>query len=193
MNGARLAKALAALDRQALAAADPQRETEILRRRARAIAVERVDPEPAELSVLVLQFGGLLFGIPGETVSAIAMVRSMTGLPGVPSPVVGLLGIRGSLITAIDIAQMADRSRPPSSRAMIDASKAVVVSRGRREVAVLAEELLGIRELRATEIQSVGVATDGSVVRMLGPDGLQIVDVAAVFSDPVLRTTRAGD
>jgi chemotaxis signal transduction protein len=104
----------------------------------------------------------------------------------VPSALVGLIGVRGRHVTAIDLALFLEgRGAAPSAdrRHIADASKAILVQQGAREVALLCEELVGIRELYRGDLRALQGAAPNAVVKQIGPEGMQAIDVPALFAD----------
>ena len=127
-----------------------------------------------------------LYGLPLETVGAVAFLRTMVALPGVPSALVGLIAVRGRHVNALDLALFLEgRGAAPSSdrRHIADAGKAILVTHQNRDVALLCEELVGIRELFRGDLRAIQGAPANAVVKQVGPHGLQCIDVPALFAD----------
>ena len=199
----RLAAVLTALDAMGdrLSEVSQQRADEILQRRAWAAAARREDMEEPERRLVAFRVADQLYGLSLEAVGAVAFLRTMVALPGVPPALVGLIGVRGRHVTAIDLALFLEgRGAAPAtaSRHIADASKAILVQHGGRELAILCEELVGIRELYRGELRSIQGAAQNAVVKMVGPHGIQVLEVAALFADERLSAIetvrrRAGD
>jgi purine-binding chemotaxis protein CheW len=184
----RLAAVLTALDAMddRLGDASDRRAEEILKRRAWAAAARREDLEEPERRMVAFRVADQLYGLPLELVVAVAFLRTMVPLPGVPSALVGLIGVRGRHVTAIDLALFLEgRGAAPSAdrRHIADASKAILVQQGAREVALLCEELVGIRELYRGDLRALQGAAPNAVVKQIGPEGMQAIDVPALFAD----------
>lgn len=163
--------------------ADPvAREEAILRRRADLAAISRAELRDPEARLLLFRVAGENYAVDLSKVSAITLIRAMTPLPGVPRALAGLLNVRGRNVTAIDLALFLG-GRIAKSRRIVDAGKAITVTHEGREIALIAEELSGIREVFAGEVRPVAGATTGDPVKSVGPDGVHILDVAALFQD----------
>ena len=193
----RLAAVLTALDAMGdrLSELSERRVEEILQRRAWAAAARREDLEEPERRLVAFRVAEQLYGLPLEAVGAVAFLRTMVALPGVPSALVGLIGVRGRHVTAIDLALFLEgRGAAPAtaSRHIADASKAILVQHDGRELAILCEELVGIRELYRGDLRSVQGTLGNAVVRVVGPAGIQLLEVAALFADERLVTLEAG-
>ena len=179
----RLARILARLE-EGPARRTAEEEEQILKKRAALAARAREEVREPEARVVLFRASGELYAVDFAAVSSITMVRSMTPLPGVPSALAGLLSVRGKHVTAVDLGLFLQGTA--RKRRIVDAGKAVVISSGDREVALIAEELLGIRDLFEGELHPIAGASQSDPVTATGPDGMQILDIAALFQDPRL-------
>ena len=180
----RLTGILAQLEALASDTHDPASAEKVLRTRAFAAAKVRDEiREPLE-RLLAFRAAGTLYGVPLESVSAVTLIRSMTLLPGVPAAFAGLLNVRGRHVTAIDLGAFLEGAR------IADASKAITILHKDRELALIAEELVGVREIFENDVQQVAGLKAGSVVTRLGPDGMQVIDPNALFADSRLGSSR---
>ncbi len=177
-------------DRSATMLDDKTHQTEILKKRAAAIASARVDLTEPESRLIVFRLGNDLFGVPLEAVRVVHIIRRLTPLPGVPLIFAGLLAIRGGHVTALDLVRFLEPGASGRERHLADATKAVVVGPEGREIAILAEELEGIQEIFAGDVRSIEGAPEGAPISQLGPEGIQIIDVPALLADPRLHATR---
>lgn len=177
---------MAGRERQPHLPADPAaREEAILRRRADQAASSREELRDPEARLLLFRAAGESYAVDLANVSAITLIRAMTPLPGVPRALAGLLNVRGRNVTAIDLALFLG-GQIAKSRRIVDAGKAITVTHDGREIALIAEELSGIREVFAGELRPVAGATADDPVKAVGPDGVHVLDVAALFLDPRL-------
>lgn len=159
-----------------------QKERQILERRAALAAAARDDVREPSGRLLVFRAAGQAYGVDLGHVSAVSMIRAMTPLPGVPRALAGLLNVRGRNVTAIDLGLFfAGRAR--DARRIVDAGKAITVALEGREVAFIAEELDGIRELFDGDLQPVSAAATSDPVKSVTKDGIHVLDLAALFQD----------
>jgi purine-binding chemotaxis protein CheW len=63
---------------------------------------------------LIVEGGGTLFGVDQALVREIVPARQITRLPGAPAAVRGLLNVRGTLVTIVDLATRFGRGRAES-------------------------------------------------------------------------------
>jgi purine-binding chemotaxis protein CheW len=94
----------------------------------------------------VFRLAGGTYGIELDAVREIVPFRGATRLPGAPSSVAGLVNVRGSIITVIDLgAQLEGTS---SAR---DRSSVMLVEFGAKLVGAAVDEVLDVR--RTTDVQ----------------------------------------
>lgn len=170
----------------------PRRTDEdILRRRAELAAIAREEERDPDVRLLLFRGAGELFATDLRAVSAITIIRALTPLPGVPRALAGLLNVRGRHVTAIDLGLFLP-GRASTQRKIVDAAKAITVFLGKRDVALIAEEVVGIREVYHADLTGIAAANADDPVKALGPDKSLVLDVAALFRDPRLaaRTAR---
>ena len=184
----RLLEILRAVDR--IGASDATRDKEILQRRADDAAADRSEIAEPDGRLVGFEVGGERFGVALASVAAVGIVRSMVLLPGVPPVFAGVLNVRGRFVSAIHLRRFLDAGAG-APRRIADADKAVTLAWEDRELVVLAEELLGVREYFDAERRHIeGAASDAPVREML-VDGMQMLDVAALFRDPRLAALQA--
>jgi purine-binding chemotaxis protein CheW len=164
-----------------------EKDRKILERRATAAAAHREQAREPSGRLLVFSAAGQAYGIDLAHVSAISMIRSMTPLPGVPRALAGLLNVRGRNVTAVDLGLFFG-GRAKDARRIVDAGKAVTVGFASREIAFIAEELSGIRELFEGDLELLTGASAQDPVKSVTKDGVYVLDIAALFQDPRLST-----
>ena len=119
----------------------------ILEERARALARPQThaDETPGE-ELVVFQLGDASYGLPARSVQEVYPLNGFTALPGTPSFIVGLVNVRGRLLTALDIRPLLDlagATPQPNSLLLIVSSKAM-------EVALIADAVLDVRRTIGT-------------------------------------------
>jgi purine-binding chemotaxis protein CheW len=116
------------------------------------------------------------YGINVMQVQEVLRVSEIAPVPGAPSFVLGIINLRGNVVTVIDT-----RGRfglPPTE--VDDASRIVIIESGGQEVGMLVDSVAEVVELRATEIdQAPNVGNEESSRYIQGvstrDDGLLIV------------------
>jgi chemotaxis signal transduction protein len=156
-----------------------RKRSRILKERADALAAATTKGETRriEIFVAILEIGGERFGVPCEHLREIARSPRLARLPCVPSWCCGLAQVRGELMTAIDIADLLHLGRCDKASFM------AVVSMDQRSVGLLADGVIGLRDVFAEDVASsldyetkqadrVVRATTKYLVSILGVDRL---------------------
>lgn len=157
---------------------------DILAERARELAaqsIDRVDTEQSE-EVLTFQLGEGRYGIPACYIREVQPLTHLTRLPTTPAFVVGLVNVRGKILTALDIRPLLDiEGQPPESEALL-----VVVQVQGTDVCLLADDVIEVRH-NDSEIFPALSATGGRGVSWVS--GLDthmnvLIDLPQMLADP---------
>jgi purine-binding chemotaxis protein CheW len=105
-------------------------------------------PEVASTPTLLFRVGEDLYGSQVAQAQEVIPLRPMTRIPGAPSFVRGLINMRGTIITVLDLAVRLDQARLPSE----DGSILLVRHRGGdRVVGIVVDEVMDVRALSIDE------------------------------------------
>ncbi len=156
-------------------APDGEEKERILKERARQLArkPESSGESSAFLEVLLFMVAGERYAIEARFVEETMSLRELTPLPGLPSFFLGIVNVRGRILSVLDIKKFF--SLPESG--LPDLHKLIVVRSRELEVGIVADVLLGIQALPVECLQSslptltgvreqylAGVSADGTVV-----------------------------
>ncbi len=133
----------------------------ILRQRAQELAKEpslETAVEEGEL-YLVFNIGMEQYGVEATSVSEVYPLKRITPLPCTPSFILGIMNLRGRIISVLDVREMLgiQRASIPNS------AKVVVIFTPDVEVAVIVDEVMGIKTFSSKDI-----ASDSSLPQMQG-------------------------
>jgi purine-binding chemotaxis protein CheW len=95
---------------------------------------------PADARTLLFRVGERVFGCDIEAVREIIPYRRATRLPGAPPYVQGLINLRGTIVTMLDLGRRLDAERPPVRDGSI-----ILVEHGTRAVGVAVDEVMDVR------------------------------------------------
>jgi purine-binding chemotaxis protein CheW len=165
--------------------------TTLLRERAQALARPEVEEARDAEAFATFTVGGHAVGVPLGRVLRASDLRHLTEIPGGPPWLLGLTAVEGHLVSLLDLARFLGLPRS----GVADVRGSLVVSSGKREIGLVAEQLLGIADLPASSLMALP-SGDGPlrrVARGKGPHGadLLVLDVDALFDDPRLGPSRA--
>jgi purine-binding chemotaxis protein CheW len=181
----RIAAASAALETGAKSSPDQARE--ILRARARALALEPADRAAAGESIKILEFRLACesYGIETPFIREVYPLKALTPLPGTPPFVLGIVNIRGQTCSLIDLKKFFELPE----KGLSDLNKVIIVQQDEIEFGILADEIIGLRTILAEKIQpSLPTLTGIRQTYLKGVvDGqLIVLDAAKLLSDRTL-------
>lgn len=130
----------------------PVEQKEILKARARALAGTSGDGETDAqyLEVLEFRLAYETYGIEMSHVRETAPLRELTPLPGTPVFVLGLINLRGQILSVIDMKKFFDLPE----KGLTDLNKIIILQGDGLEFGLLADEILGVRSISRDEIHS---------------------------------------
>ncbi len=114
-------------------------------------------------ALLVVDAGDSMFGLDASMVREILPMRGVTRLPGAPAPVRGLLNVRGTLVTVVDLAAQAGRGIVSAP----DASVVILVAAGRTLGAVV-DDVKEIHQFDVEQLLTPPANDANALIRALG-------------------------
>lgn len=172
----------------------PGEKQRILRDRARVLARELKPDQAVEDRLEVIEF--LLayerYAIESSWVREVYPLKEITPLPGAPAFVLGIINVRGQIVSVVDLKKFFDLP----SRGLTDLNKVIIIGDGNIEFGLLADAVPGVRQVPREEIQpslptQTGVRAD--YVRGLTADRLVVLDVARILADPAIKVSQTLD
>ncbi len=156
---------------------------EILKQRAAIIASPRKDREHDFRRKLFVEFALLpeRYAIPAEIVPEVTVLTGFTPLPGTPSFVLGVINIRGRILSVISLKEFL---RLPF-QGISEMNKVIVIDYKGLEFGILADSVTGLRELGEQEIlpppaHLTGIF--GSHIAGVTHDGLVVLEPSSILS-----------
>lgn len=119
---------------------------------------------------LLFRVGAGLFGCDTTNVQEIIPPRPSTRLPGAPRFVRGLINIRGTIVTVLDLGVRLDATEEPASDGSI-----LLVRHRDRVVGLSVDEVADVRLLGVERDESAGSSTGGIVRGMASVDNTPVV------------------
>lgn len=124
---------------------------EILKARAKALAREPEREQKAEEYFEVVEF--LLayekYAIETAYIREVYPLRELTPLPCTPRFVLGIINVRGQILSVIDIKKFFDLPE----KGLTDLNKVIILHTNNMEFGILADKILGVRSIAAGEMQ----------------------------------------
>ncbi|MGJ0535045.1 MAG: chemotaxis protein CheW [Methylocystis sp.] len=154
---------------------------DLLRARARLLA-QPPDAETAApaIEVVTLLLAYETYAIETAYVREVYPLKELTPLPCTPAFVAGIVNVRGQVMSVIDLKHLFEL--PP--KGLTDLNKIVIVSDGAMEFGILADAILGVRNIPLHEIQPglptlTGVRED--YLQGITAEGLVVLDAARLL------------
>lgn len=178
----RLEAARVAIERiWAPTAEDTQR---ILKERAQTLAREAVPAEAADASIEVIEFllAHECYAVASEYVREVYPLEDITPLPCTPAFVLGIVNVRGEILSVIDIKKFFDLPE----KGLTDLNKIIVLQSGNMLFGILADAIAGVRRIPLADIQPSLPTLTGireEYLRGVTPERTVILDAEKLLTD----------
>jgi purine-binding chemotaxis protein CheW len=164
----------------------------VLVERARALAIqEDIAVGETGAATLTFRLGGSSYSLPAGAVREVQPFGLCTPLPAVPPFVLGLVNVRGRLITAIDLRPlMGLPAAAPAPSALL-----LIAAVGGNEIGLLTDGVVAVSG-QASELSPAPSATAGrgvAWVRGVDADLSLHLDPELLFADPALLVNAEAD
>lgn len=165
-------------------AATPEQIRSILRARAQALARETEEKSaPGEyLEVVEFLLAQERYGIESSCVREVYPLKELTPLPGTPPFVLGIINVRGQILSLIDIKKFFDLPE----KGLSDLNKVIIVANGQMQLGILADVILGVHAIPLPELQPSLPTLTGiraEYLRAVTKERLVVLDVKKILSD----------
>ncbi|HAL56792.1 MAG TPA: chemotaxis protein CheW [Bacteroidetes bacterium] len=130
----------------------PEKKREILRTRAKALARQEKEKDIPRDHIEIVQFllANETYGIESIFVQETYPLRDLTPIPGTPPFVLGIINVRGRIVSILDIRKFFDLPE----KGLTDLNKVLILNGHNMEFGLLADAVLGVRKIRANELQA---------------------------------------
>jgi purine-binding chemotaxis protein CheW len=173
----------AAADESALS----RKSQAILKTRAEELAAEHGEDRIDENALEVLEFvlASEHYAMESLHIREVYPMKEFTLIPGTPPFVLGLINIRGQILSVIDIRRFFDLP----VKGLSDLNRVMVVQTPVMELGILADRIVGVRHVPLNELQPALPTMTGirsEYMRGITREGLVVLDVPKMVSDPKL-------
>jgi purine-binding chemotaxis protein CheW len=156
----------------------------ILKERAKALAVEPEEKETARQHIEILEF--LLayekYGVETRHIREVFPMKELTPVPCTPPFVLGIINVRGQIISVIDIKRLFDLPE----KGLTDLNKVIILRDKEMEFGILADVILGVVKLPLSHLQAALPTLTGireEYLRGITGDRLVILDAGRLLID----------
>lgn len=166
----------------------PEKRQAVLAARARALAVEAAAAPGPGFAALEFTLARERYAVETRWVRAVYPLREFTPLPGTPPFVLGIIHVRGQIVSVLDLKEFFDLP----SQGLSDLNKVIVLDNGRMAFGILADAILGTRRILRDDLQApLPTLTDLRARYLLGISRQRqvVLDGNKLLSDPAIVVT----
>jgi purine-binding chemotaxis protein CheW len=150
---------------------------------------EQASPE-LRLEVVEFVLGPEHYGIESCHIREIHPLNEFTPLPCTPAFVLGLVNVRGQILSIIDIKKLFDLPE----KGLTDLNKVIVVHANQTELGILADAIVGVRSIAPEEVQPALPTLTGiraEYLKGITKDPMVVLDVEKILSDEKILVNEA--
>ncbi|MGQ9920339.1 MAG: chemotaxis protein CheW [Desulfobacca sp.] len=162
---------------------DQTMDQAILRERARLLAQEPPAAPAGEILVVVeFTLGTEHYGVESTLVREVYPLKDFTPLPGTPPFILGLMNVRGQILSITDLKTLFGLS----NHGLSNANRVIILQHAVREFAILVDTIVGMRTIPLAELQEdlptlTGLA--GDFIKGITPDRLAVLHGEKLLTD----------
>lgn len=156
----------------------------ILRERARKLAAGQKEEAHEEECLQAIEFmlGDEKYAVEVRFISEVYPVKDVTSIPCTPSFVIGVVSVRGEVLSLTDVREFFSLPK----KEITDASKILVLSNGEMKLGILADSVIGEVRVPIHTIQTDMPGTGGArveYIRGVTKERLVVVEAEKLLSD----------
>ena len=131
--------------------ASPEKQRSILKTRARALAQEPKQSDAAQEFLDIVQFrlASETYGVESRFVREVYPLKDFTPLPGTPPFVLGIINVRGQIISVVDIKKFFNLP----DKGLAELNKVIIIRDSKMEFGILADIILGTVSISTETLQ----------------------------------------
>lgn len=164
-------------------APDSEKVMTVLKERATALAREEKEEKTGE-SIEIVEFilATERYGVETSYIEEVWPLKDFTPLPGTPAFVLGIINVRGRIVSVVDIKKFFDMPE----KGISDLNKVIIIHDDKMELGILADEILGVRNIALSELGPplptlTGIRQD--FLKGVTVERIVILDAARILAD----------
>ena len=161
-----------------------EKRKEILQSRARRLSQETQQEDTTQNTIEVLEFmlAYERYGIDSSFIREVYPLRELTPVPCTPAFILGIINIRGKILSILDIKKFFDIPE----KGLTDLNKIIVLRSERMKFGILADAIVGIRKVSLDKLQPpfptlTGIREEYS--KGVTEDSMVVLDAFKILSD----------
>lgn len=143
---------------------------------------------PVATRTLLFRVGPRVYGCDIDCVREIIPWRRSTRLPGAPAHVQGLVNLRGTIVTVLDLAARLEPDAEHADEAH-EGRSIILVEHGSRVVGAAVDEVMDVQAVAPEPVEEVAGGARGGLVRGLGHregDVVVLLDIHMLITQVLL-------
>ena len=164
--------------------------------KARAAALAKTAPKALEgqkvLDIIEFSLAGEHYGVELEAVREVQPLKDFTPLPGAPPFVLGIINLRGEIISVVDLKKFF--SLP--ERGLGELNKVIVIRNREMEFGILADVVMGTRKIIMDDLNPAPLTVTGigaEYLRGVTLDRLVVIDAQRILKDDEILVQQEAD
>jgi len=162
----------------------PEEKRSVLKTRAKALAVGKKDESALKEFIEILEFklASETYGIETAFVREVYPLKDLTTMPGTPSFVLGIVNVRGQIISVINLKKFFNLPE----KGLGELNKVIIIRNELMEFGILADIIVGTRSVSLDAIQSSPVSTSeigAEYLKGVTNDHTIILDATKILED----------
>lgn len=163
---------------------DPQQALRVLKARARAVGriAQRANAEPGGLEVVELALAGERYALEARYVREVLPLENLTLLPCTPGFVLGIVNVRGEIVSVIDLRRFFELPE----KGLSDLNRLIVLEAPGMMFGVLADAIVGMRRIARRELVPSLPTLSGvreAYLKGVSADRTVVLDAAKLLAD----------
>ncbi len=161
-----------------------EEKNKILKGRAKKLASEVKTEEAGEEKLEIVEFvlSGERYGIESVHIREAYPLKDFTPIPCTPAFVLGVINVRGRVLSIVDIGRFFDLPR----KGITDLNRVIVLGSGDLEFGILADEVLGVSLIPVKDIQESLPTLTGiraEYLKGVTNDRVAVLDAGKILAD----------
>ena len=163
-------------------------DQQILQERARKLAVRKSDQNPEGESILAIEFLLLpeKYCIDSSCIAEVLPLKDITPIPGTPSFVLGVMNVRGKIISVIDLKSFLHLKEI----GIMESNKVMVVKSQEIEFGILTDAIEGTRQIYLNSLIAPPVTINGigaEYIKGITTDGRILLEAKTLLSNKSIK------
>ncbi len=162
---------------------DIEKVMTVLKERATALAREEKEEKTGQsVEIVVFILATERYGLETSYIEEVWPLKDFTPLPGTPAFVLGIINVRGRSVSVVDIKKFFDMPE----KGISDLNKVIIIHDDKMEFGILADEILGVRNIALSELSPplptlTGIRKD--FLKGVTVERIVILDAARILAD----------